>query len=216
MRRRPARPLPPGKYSQANISAASAAREAARPANAKGPRSGRAGTFCSFRWRHGDSNPEPPACKAGALPIAPCPRKENLSSITYRFRFGYRPLELADLVGRVLPDSLLCGSFLPLFVGEDSCSRRCHNCQQLLHGISSCRCGPPFARCSVGVPGLEPGTSSLSAKRSNRLSYTPRTSSGRDKTLPHLFSGAKSGRFPSSGRAAAARPEPERISRPSG
>lgn len=26
---------------------------------------------------------------------------------------------------------------------------------------------------SVGVPGLEPGTSSLSAKRSNRLSYTP-------------------------------------------
>jgi hypothetical protein len=27
---------------------------------------------------------------------------------------------------------------------------------------------------SVGVPGLEPGTSSLSAKRSNRLSYTPR------------------------------------------
>ena len=26
---------------------------------------------------------------------------------------------------------------------------------------------------SVGVPGLEPGTSSLSVKRSNRLSYTP-------------------------------------------
>ena len=25
----------------------------------------------------------------------------------------------------------------------------------------------------VGVPGLEPGTSSLSGKRSNRLSYTP-------------------------------------------
>ena len=25
----------------------------------------------------------------------------------------------------------------------------------------------------MGVPGLEPGTSSLSAKRSNRLSYTP-------------------------------------------
>ena len=26
---------------------------------------------------------------------------------------------------------------------------------------------------SVGLPGLEPGTSSLSAKRSNRLSYSP-------------------------------------------
>jgi hypothetical protein len=32
----------------------------------------------------------------------------------------------------------------------------------------------PSSGGSVGVPGLEPGTSSLSAKRSNRLSYTPR------------------------------------------
>jgi hypothetical protein len=32
----------------------------------------------------------------------------------------------------------------------------------------------------VGLPGLEPGTSSLSVKRSNRLSYSPSTS----KTLP--------------------------------
>ena len=30
------------------------------------------------------------------------------------------------------------------------------------------------ARVGVGIPGLEPGTSSLSAKRSNRLSYIPR------------------------------------------
>jgi hypothetical protein len=34
-----------------------------------------AGTF--LWWRHGDSNPEPPACKAGALPIAPCPHKKQ-------------------------------------------------------------------------------------------------------------------------------------------
>ena len=35
------------------------------------PKTGAGG---SFRWwSHGDSNPEPPACKAGALPIAPWP-----------------------------------------------------------------------------------------------------------------------------------------------
>src|SRR5580658_7021369 len=32
---------------------------------------------------------------------------------------------------------------------------------------------PCVGCCGVGVPGLEPGTSSLSGKRSNRLSYTP-------------------------------------------
>ena len=44
--------------------------------------------------------------------------------------------------------------------------------------VSPCRCGQPFSWSSVGVPGLEPGTSSLSAKRSNRLSYTPRYLTG--------------------------------------
>ena len=33
----------------------------------------------------------------------------------------------------------------------------------------------------VGVPGLEPGTSSLSGKRSNRLSYTPKGSAARNR-----------------------------------
>ena len=32
---------------------------------------------------------------------------------------------------------------------------------------------PRFSRRLVGVPGLEPGTSSLSGMRSNQLSYTP-------------------------------------------
>src|SRR5690606_24317697 len=39
----------------------------------------------------------------------------------------------------------------------------------------------PFGT-GVGLGGLEPPTSSLSAKRSNRLSYRP---SNRDGTLPH-------------------------------
>jgi hypothetical protein len=30
--------------------------------------------YTMVEWRHRDSNPEPPACKAGALPIAPYPR----------------------------------------------------------------------------------------------------------------------------------------------
>ena len=41
----------------------------------------------------------------------------------------------------------------------------------------------------VGLPGLEPGTSSLSGKRSNRLSYRPGDTGpppvGRSETLPH-------------------------------
>ena len=47
------------------------------PGNAKGPgpRFRDPGPF--LWWRHGDSNPEPPACKAGALPIAPCPHKKQ-------------------------------------------------------------------------------------------------------------------------------------------
>ena len=39
----------------------------------------------------------------------------------------------------------------------------------------------------VGVPGLEPGTSSLSGKRSNRLSYTPRRAPG--STVDHGHAG---------------------------
>src|SRR5215469_14109850 len=38
----------------------------------------------------------------------------------------------------------------------------------------------------VGVPGLEPGTSSLSGKRSNRLSYTPKGSAARHPGFPKV------------------------------
>ena len=37
----------------------------------------------------------------------------------------------------------------------------------------------------VGLPGLEPGTSSLSEKRSNHLSYRP-TDAGRDASRDNL------------------------------
>ena len=41
---------------------------------------------------------------------------------------------------------------------------------------------------AVGIPGLEPGTSSLSAKRSNRLSYIPELGQMRDYLTPHGIS----------------------------
>jgi hypothetical protein len=45
----------------------------------------------------------------------------------------------------------------------------------------------------VGIPGFEPGTSSLSVKRSNQLSYTPARP---DKRLSHLDRLFKSCFFP--------------------
>src|SRR6516165_8914623 len=44
----------------------------------------------------------------------------------------------------------------------------------------------------VGVPGLEPGTSSLSGKRSNRLSYTPKGSAARN-LVPEGTRGSRTG-----------------------
>ncbi len=40
-------------------------------------------------------------------------------------------------------------------------------------GVVSCACSPSSLPGMVGVPGVEPGTSSLSGTRSNQLSYTP-------------------------------------------
>ncbi len=45
--------------------------------NKRARRSSRLALHYFLWWRHGDSNPEPPACKAGALPIAPCPHKKQ-------------------------------------------------------------------------------------------------------------------------------------------
>ena len=45
----------------------------------------------------------------------------------------------------------------------------------------------------VGVPGLEPGTSSLSGMRSNQLSYTP---ANKTKDINLVFGGAEGTRTP--------------------
>lgn len=37
------------------------------------------------QWSHGDLNPEPPACKAGALPIAPWPRLSSVENRLYPY-----------------------------------------------------------------------------------------------------------------------------------
>lgn len=79
------------------------------------------------KWRRSGSNRQPPACKAGALPIELRPRKKSRAK---------SPEPKTD---RPLDTELLT---------LDS---------------------------SVGVPGLEPGTSALSELRSNQLSYTPST-----------------------------------------
>jgi hypothetical protein len=64
----------------------------------------------------------------------------------------------------------------------------------------------------VGVPGLEPGTSSLSGKRSNRLSYTPggasRGASGSPRRLGYSTASPPrlAQRWAASGRRRAASP----------
>ncbi len=119
----------------------------------------------SLRWRHGDSNPEPPACKAGALPIAPCPRIEPQPV----YQNGCGPDYPTSSV------ALLQTAF--------SFSESCHRLYAKTPAAAAAAISNlftvislqlPAGGGSVGVPGLEPGTSSLSAKRSNRLSYTPR------------------------------------------
>lgn len=139
----------------------------------------------SLWWRHGDSNPEPPACKAGALPIAPCPHKKQPVNHTLEPWSllqapgpGIRPIRPCRSTG----SRLFSGPRIPVL----SCRAGRLRSQLQVPATSShaprsdpaCReANRTFLRTctgSVGVPGLEPGTSSLSAKRSNRLSYTPR------------------------------------------
>ena len=135
----------------------------------------------SLWWRHGDSNPEPPACKAGALPIAPCPHKKqpvNHTLVPERLLPASRPgIRLFDLSVE---------SLQTVFRASDSCTFLTSRTPAIATATTSnfFTCTPfrlgvtrtisKTCAGSVGVPGLEPGTSSLSAKRSNRLSYTPR------------------------------------------
>lgn len=45
----------------------------------------------------------------------------------------------------------------------------------------------------VGVPGFEPGTSSLSGMRSNQLSYTPSVRVSHDLTVDTVINGGAEG-----------------------
>ena len=64
-------------------------------------------TFILWQWRWGDSNPWPPACKAGALPTELHPQK----GFIYFFLNGlfYFPLRLMGLNGLEPPTSRLSG-----------------------------------------------------------------------------------------------------------
>ena len=131
-------------------------------------------------WRHGDSNPEPPACKAGALPIAPCPHKKQPINTTAELALAFTssvPPILANQPYRLPGSRPSSGLRTPAPSGR--AGRLRSQLPQTATSSHAPRSGPygplPWNRAgSVGVPGLEPGTSSLSAKRSNRLSYTPR------------------------------------------
>ena len=100
-------------------------------------------------WRRRGSNPRPPACKAGALPIELRPRgkrspKCETSGLAARFRTSGVRL-------------------------QPSPERRLHQNPT----VSRCRQPLSITLPVVGVRGLEPRTSALSELRSNQLSYTP-------------------------------------------
>ena len=130
-------------------------------------------------WRWWDSNPWPPACRAGALPAELHPHKLNYWVLlspysTYRVKgFESRPafcacLSLAE--GFRLPpfssSSLQLNSLLP-FHDFDLARGK--------HEVSPIRLLSFYKllKLVVGPSGLEPPTSCLSGTRSNLLSYEP-------------------------------------------
>ena len=124
-------------------------------------------------WRHGESNPGPPACKAGALPIELCPRGDVQLCCTV----VNRTEPVSNLVRGLGPEVLLGLLVLELLADSQDAGSSSDHQQELSHGQHSfallvVRQGDAKAMV-VGLRGLEPLTSSLSGKRSNRLSYRP-------------------------------------------
>src|SRR5690625_825834 len=128
-------------------------------------------------WSQGDSNPQPSACKADALPIAPWPLVGRAGwhvvllrgcLLRCRLRSCRRGGEgiTAEAVGDLGPQGTLFAVLLHLRPGQVSDQCRAGQHHESFH---------PHAPIAVGVglTGLEPVTSSLSGKRSNRLSYRP-------------------------------------------
>src|SRR3954447_6491698 len=99
---------------------------------------------------------------------------------------------LGDAVGRLCPEGLLVLGLLVLAHRDNRAGRRDGEQQELLHGLLLRAVGLEDSP-GVGLRGLEPLTSSLSGKRSNRLSYRPqrgrlsqaqRSSSARTTSIP--------------------------------
>ena len=127
-------------------------------------------TLCPW-WRWWDSNPWPPACRAGALPAELHPHK-RLYSFSYLVRIeDWASPSLSCLA--YLSRSLLRSRFascsfdrlhLPFWKGARSRKAR--------GSLLIFTFAKPFGFV-VGPSGLEPPTSCLSGTRSNLLSYEP-------------------------------------------
>src|SRR5687767_5210433 len=103
----------------------------------------------SFWWKRGDSNPYPPPCKGGALPVELRPRERGPT---------LRLAEVGSGGGLVPESTLLVGGLHALRDVGDGTDDPGNEEHLLQH---------------VGLAGIEPATSELSALRSNRLSYSP-------------------------------------------
>ena len=124
-------------------------------------------------WRWWDSNPWPPACRAGALPAELHPHKVVVFSNFRGKRIWASPVISAWLISRNFACTLpfnsaslqlnFFASLLRLFSLEESTRSLCWDF------LSS----HPLSGLLVGPSGLEPPTSCLSGTRSNLLSYEP-------------------------------------------
>ena len=110
-------------------------------------------------WRRWDSNPQPPPCKGGALPVELRPRDQRAGATgsvaaAHRSAGGGPPALRRNTAARPAAAAAVAATaryfFMPSLHDADA-------------EITAC----------VGLTGLEPVTSSLSGKRSNRLSYRP-------------------------------------------
>jgi hypothetical protein len=112
------------------------------------------------KWRRRDSNPQPPPCKGGALPVELRPRLRTR-----------RTAVATQLVGVVASRQRSASAFAERWRRTTSNVTRATSTS----GISFLTMNLllPLGASSVGLAGLEPATSSLSGMRSNRLSYRP-------------------------------------------
>src|SRR3954452_7154871 len=118
----------------------------------------------------------------GLEPLTPClqsrcatncakaPRPARVSPAQPGSARSRRGSVAVDLVGRLGPQGLLTLTLVHLLLREDDAGSGESDQQELLHRVSPTR---GLDGRSVGLTGLEPVTSSLSGKRSNRLSYRP-------------------------------------------